>query len=205
MGWGEEGDLIIPSQAGVQKMGPNLVWEAVRWGWLDVGNEGRVSDVLVITDDMHSVLPRLRGPVPHVTGAISLVITFDFGLRGSLNGEAWVRGGEGQRAPEAAWTQSFPQQPLAVVPCPSPCLIPTLPSVPHRHLPNVPTSVPMASTTKSADLPTWPVSKPGPQARTFCAPASGLTCTSKGLGEGGAGVNTGKYLAELPLLCSLHL
>lgn len=96
---------------------------------------------------------------------------------------------------------------------PSPCLIPTRPNVPTsgrspvslhhtapqhshllppNHLPSVPTSVPMASTTKSADLPTWPVSKPGPQARTFCAPASGLTCTSKGLDTEGASVNVEK-------------
>lgn len=54
------------------------------------------------------------------------------------------------------------------------------------YLPSVPTSVPMASTTKSADLPTWPVSSPGPQARTFCVPASGLTWTSKGLGQRGS-------------------
>lgn len=114
---GRGGVQIIPSRAGEQKMGPHLVWEAVRWGWLDVGNEGRVSDVLVITDDMHSVLPRLRGPVPHVTGAIALVIAFDFGLRGSLNGEAWVRGGEGQRALEAAWTPCHsPSNPSPVVP-----------------------------------------------------------------------------------------
>lgn len=83
----EEGPLA-PPQAGVQELGPHLVREAVRWGWLDVGDEGRVSDVLVITDDMHRILPRLRGPVPHVTGAIPFVITLDLGLRGPLDGEA---------------------------------------------------------------------------------------------------------------------
>lgn len=83
----EEGPLA-PPQAGVQEPGPHLVREAVRWGWLDVGNEGRVSDVLVITDDMHRILPRLRGPVPHVAGAIPFVITLDLGLRGPLDGEA---------------------------------------------------------------------------------------------------------------------
>lgn len=39
----------------------------------------------------------------------------------------------------------------------------------------------MASTTKSALLPTIPVSRPGPQALTFWGPASSLTWTSNGL------------------------
>lgn len=85
-----------------------------------------------------------------------------------------------------------PMSPLYAYPDSLPCLT-VLPSssstsvlfvtclMPPSHLPSVPTSVPMASTTKSADLPTWPVSNPGPHARTFWAPASGLTWTSKGL------------------------
>lgn len=48
-------------------------------------------------------------------------------------------------------------------------------------LPSVPTLSPTASTTKSADFPTTPPSSPGPQARTFCWPASGPTLTSIGL------------------------
>lgn len=48
-------------------------------------------------------------------------------------------------------------------------------------VPSVPTSVPMASTTKSALFPTIPVSRPGPQALTFWGPASSLTWTSNGL------------------------
>lgn len=105
----------------------------------------------------------------------------------------------GQRAQEAAWTlEQGPHHSPRPVPqltqCPI-CLtltLPAFPLLPPSHLPNVPTSVPMASTTKSADLPTWPVSRPGPQARTFCTPASGLTCTSKGLDQEGAGVSAGR-------------
>lgn len=78
-----------PSPDRVWELRPHLVWEAVWWGWLDVGDERRVPDVLIVTDDMHSILPRLRGPVPHVTGAVAFVITFNLGLRGPLDGEAW--------------------------------------------------------------------------------------------------------------------
>lgn len=80
LGWRLEEGLLAPSQAGVRELGPHLVREAIGWGWLDVGNEGRVSDVFIIADDMHGILPRLRGPVPHVAGAISLVVTLDLGL-----------------------------------------------------------------------------------------------------------------------------
>ena len=59
---------------------PHLVREAVGWSWLDVGNEGRVSNVLIVADDVHGVLPWFCGPVPHVAGAIALVITLDLGL-----------------------------------------------------------------------------------------------------------------------------
>lgn len=123
-----------------------------------------------------------------------------------------MKDGEGQRAQEATWIlrqvpgaslsrRHHPDHPTShlpvssrnslALPPPDPSH-PPLPTCHHpSHLPSVPTSVPMASTTKSADLPTWPVSKPGPQARTFCTPASGLTCTSKGLGKEGAGVHAG--------------
>ena len=126
-------------------------------------------------------------------------------------GQRWgrVRGhqkrlGHPERSPitlPASPPQSHPFQRLSHLNTgPNSCLLPpshspvslhyTTPRNSHLgHLPSVPTSVPMASTTKSADLPTWPVSKPGPQARTFCMPASGLTCTSKGLGKEAAGVN----------------
>lgn len=43
------------------------------------------------------------------------------------------------------------------------------------HLPRDPTSEPTDSTTKSAERPTIPPWRPGPQARTFCMPASGPT------------------------------
>lgn len=76
-GLGTGGGAAHPIPDGVQEPGPHLVREAVRWGWLDVGNEGRVSDVLIVADDMHGVLPGLSGPVPYIAGAIPLVITLD--------------------------------------------------------------------------------------------------------------------------------
>lgn len=95
-----------------------------------------------------------------------------------------------------------PVNPLHPSPCQTPPQHPYL--LPPSHSPSVPTSVPMASTTKSADLPTWPVSKPGPQARTFCAPASGLTWTSKGLGQRGSWYQCQEvHLPRAPLLSSL--
>lgn len=69
-----------PSPDGVWELGPHLVWEAVWRSWLNVGDERRVPDVLIITDDMHGILPGLRGPVPHVTRAVAFVITLNLGL-----------------------------------------------------------------------------------------------------------------------------
>lgn len=77
-GGGTEHPSPVPMACG--SYDPHLVWEAVWWGWLDVGDERRVPDVFIIADDMHSILPRLRGPVPHVTGAVTFVITFNLGL-----------------------------------------------------------------------------------------------------------------------------
>lgn len=46
----------------------------------DVGHEGAVLDVLVITNDMDSIVTGLSGPVAHITGAITLIVTFNFCL-----------------------------------------------------------------------------------------------------------------------------
>lgn len=46
----------------------------------DMGNEGAVFDVLVITNDMDGIVTGLSGPVAHVTGAITLIIAFNFSL-----------------------------------------------------------------------------------------------------------------------------
>lgn len=40
LGWGLEEGLLTPSRASMQAQGPHLIREAVRCGWLDVGNEG---------------------------------------------------------------------------------------------------------------------------------------------------------------------
>lgn len=98
-----------------------------------MGNEGGVSDVLIITDDMHSILPGLCGPVPHIAGAIPLVITLNLGLRGPLNGEACVQGTEDQRAQEAARTlRQVPYVPLLILPSiPTPS--PVISQVPPSH------------------------------------------------------------------------
>lgn len=81
LGWKQKGDRAPkPSPDRVWELGAHLVWKAVGWGWLNVGYERRVPDVLIVTDDMHSILPRLRGPVPHITGAVPFVITFYLGL-----------------------------------------------------------------------------------------------------------------------------
>ncbi len=45
-----------------------------------VGHEGAVLDVLVVTNDMDSIVTGLGGPVAHITGAITLIITLNFSL-----------------------------------------------------------------------------------------------------------------------------
>lgn len=60
--------------------GNNLLREDVIGGRKDVGHEGAVLDVLVITDDMDSIVTGLSGPVAHITGAITLIITLNFSL-----------------------------------------------------------------------------------------------------------------------------
>lgn len=68
----------------------------------------------------------------------------------------------------------------------------------QSNIPREPTSVPMDSTTKSADLPTIPSCSPGPQARTFWGPASWPMWTSKGLQEKEAQLETYRLRAFLP-------
>lgn len=66
----------------------DLLWEDVIGCWEDVSDERTVLDVLVITDDMNSIVASLSGPVAHITGAVALVITVNFSLGWTLNGEA---------------------------------------------------------------------------------------------------------------------
>lgn len=46
----------------------------------DVGHEGAVLDVLVITNDVDSIVTGLSWPIAHITGAIALIITLNFSL-----------------------------------------------------------------------------------------------------------------------------
>lgn len=68
--------------------GNDLLGEDVIGSRKDVGHEGAVLDVLVITDDVDSVVTGLSGPVAHITGAITLIITLNFGLGWAFDGEA---------------------------------------------------------------------------------------------------------------------
>lgn len=65
----------------------NLFREDVIGCRKDVGNERAVLDVLIITNDMNSVVTWLSRPITHITRAITFVITLNFSLRGALNGE----------------------------------------------------------------------------------------------------------------------
>jgi len=60
--------------------GNNLLSEDIIGGRKDVGHEGAVLDVLVITDDVDGIVTGLSGPVAHVTGAIALIVTLNFSL-----------------------------------------------------------------------------------------------------------------------------
>ena len=59
--------------------------------WDNVGHEGTVFDVFVITHHMDGILSRLCWPILHITGAIILILTLDPGLGRALNGEACKR------------------------------------------------------------------------------------------------------------------
>lgn len=61
--------------------------EVLSWRVDNLSHERRVLDVFVVAQYMHSILSGLSGPVAHVTGSISLVITFNFGLRRAFNRE----------------------------------------------------------------------------------------------------------------------
>lgn len=55
-----------------------------------MSDEGAVFDVLVITDDVDSVVAGLGGPVVHIAGAVAFVVAFDFSLRRAFDGETWA-------------------------------------------------------------------------------------------------------------------
>lgn len=46
----------------------------------DVSHEGAVLNVLIVTNDVNCIVTWLSGPIAHITGAITLVITLDFSL-----------------------------------------------------------------------------------------------------------------------------
>lgn len=61
-------------------MSVNLLREDVIGCRKDVGHEGAVLDVLVVTNDMDSIVTWLSGPIAHITGAVTLIITLNFSL-----------------------------------------------------------------------------------------------------------------------------
>lgn len=60
--------------------GNYLLREDVIGSRKDVGHEGAVLDVLVITNDVDSIVAGLSGPIAHITGAIRLIITLNLRL-----------------------------------------------------------------------------------------------------------------------------
>lgn len=58
----------------------NLLREDVIGSRKDVGNKGAVLDVLIITNNMDRVVTGLSGPIAHITGAITLIITLNLSL-----------------------------------------------------------------------------------------------------------------------------
>lgn len=133
--------------------------EVFPW-WVDnLSHERGMLDVLVVAEHVDGVLARLRGPVAHIAGSIAFVVTFDLGLRWTFHRETW---GKTTRVKQKGM-QNICRYSVS------------------SNLPSVPTLSPTASTTKSADFPTTPPSSPGPQALTFCWPASAPIFTSMGL------------------------
>lgn len=63
--------------------------EVFAWRVDNLSHKGRVLNVFAVAEDMHSILPRLCGPVAHVTGSISLVVTFNLGLRWTFHRKSW--------------------------------------------------------------------------------------------------------------------
>lgn len=64
--------------------------EVFAWRVDNLGHKGRVLDVFVIAKHMHGILSRLCGPVANVTGSITLVVTFNLGLRWTFHREPWM-------------------------------------------------------------------------------------------------------------------
>lgn len=46
---------------------PHILWECIIGCWKDMGHEGTVLDVLVVTYDVHGVVARFSGPVANIT------------------------------------------------------------------------------------------------------------------------------------------
>jgi hypothetical protein len=67
--------------------GANLLREAVIGCRQDMGHEGAVLDVFVITDDMDGVVTWLSGPIADIAGAVTLIVTFYLSLGRTLDGE----------------------------------------------------------------------------------------------------------------------
>lgn len=65
-----------------------LLREDIIGSWEDVGHEGAVLDILIITNDMDSIVTGLGGPVAYITGAIPLIIALNFSLRWAFDREA---------------------------------------------------------------------------------------------------------------------
>lgn len=56
------------------------VWVKILGCLTDISHEGTETNVLAVTQHMNSILASLLGPIAHITGAITLVITFNLGL-----------------------------------------------------------------------------------------------------------------------------
>ena len=65
----------------------------------DVGHEGAVLNIFVVTDDMNGVVASLRGPIAHIAGAVALVVTLDLSLGWAFDGKAWKEMDNGNRFP----------------------------------------------------------------------------------------------------------
>lgn len=64
------------------------VWVEVLGCITDVSHEGAEADVLTVAQHVNGILASLLRPVADVTGAITLVVTFDLGLRWTFHREA---------------------------------------------------------------------------------------------------------------------
>lgn len=64
--------------------------EVFAWRSDNLGHKGRVLDVFVIAKHMHGIFSRLCGPVANITGSITFVVTFNFGLRWTFHRKTWM-------------------------------------------------------------------------------------------------------------------